>query len=331
MKTVFDYQQRFLTSDQADGKQQDRWVPADMHVHSSCSYDVLPSADLHPEALYQKAFNKGMGFITITDHDTMDAYDIIGWERERLVTGVEITLSDFKRVGHTIHVNVYTLNKQQFIALKDIAQKACNIELFVDFLQKENLPYVYNHPFWFPSGEKANYKAVEELVDLFPVIEYNMKRVKKKNMLAMWLAYKYNKGIVANTDTHIGQLGNAFSLSKGNTFTEFFDNIVRGDSFIVPNDLTNKTLNFEILRWAEILLELDESVGYSNYTGIGWVDSVINFFANHTYETHPRIFRSVDVLLEHFLKTQIIAFCYLFSQNRTVRAIRKELQIPNLS
>lgn len=330
MKTVFDYPQRFLTNEQAAEKQSDEWIAADLHVHSSCSYDVLPSPDLHPEAIYQKAYDNGLGFITITDHDTMDAYDIIGWERERLVTGVEITLLDRIRVGHTIHVNVYGLNKEQFNELLNIAQKDANIINFIEFLQEEKLSYVYNHPFWFPSGEKANYKAVEEIVELFPVIEYNMKRVKKKNMLAMWLAYKYSKGIVANTDTHIAELGKAFNLSKGETFKEYFANIVQGESYIVPNDLTNKTLNFEITRWAEILFELDESVGYSKYTGIGWVDSVINFFANNTYETHPHIFRSVDLFLHHFLKTQIVSFCYLSSQNRKARAIRKELQIPNL-
>lgn len=330
MKTVFDYPQRFLTANQAVAKQNDDWIAADLHVHSSCSYDVLPSPELHPEALYQKAYKKGLGYITITDHDTMDAYNIIGWERERLITGVEITLKDRIRVGHTIHVNVYGLNKAQFVELNDIAQKDCNIESFIEFLRQEELAYVYNHPFWFPSGEKANYKAVEEIVELFPVIEYNMKRVKKKNMLAMWLAFKYGKGIVANTDTHIGQLGDAYSLSKGETFAEYFNNIVNGNTYIVPNDLTNKSLNFEIARWAEILLELDESVGYSKYTGINWVDSVINFFANNTYETHPRIFRSADLFLHHFLKTQIISFCYLSSQNIKARAIRRELQIPNL-
>ncbi len=176
---------------------QEGWQAADLHVHSSCSNDVLPAPEFHPEAIYQKAKKKEFRYIAITDHDTMKAYDIIGWERERLITGVEISFNDPIRVGHTLHINVYQLDKSQFNELKRIAQTDRNIETFIAYLQDQNLPYVYNHPFWFAAKDKPNYRAPEDIIELFPVVEYNMKRVRKKNMLALWLASKYNKGIMA--------------------------------------------------------------------------------------------------------------------------------------
>lgn len=46
-------------------RNQDGWIAADLHVHSSCSPDVLCFPEFHPEAIYQKANAMGMGFITI--------------------------------------------------------------------------------------------------------------------------------------------------------------------------------------------------------------------------------------------------------------------------
>ncbi len=214
------YRERILQAEQKDLLLQDGWLAADLHVHSTCSPDVLPYPDFHPEAIYQGALKRGMGFVTITDHDTMEAYDIIGWERERLVPGVEMTLFDPVRVGHTIHVNVYELNKSQFLELKRIAERDGNLETFIDFLQDQSLLYTYNHPFWFLPKDKPNYRAVADIIDLFPVIEYNMKRIKMKNMFALWLAAKKGKGITASTDTHIGQMGHAFA--RGNLQGIFF-------------------------------------------------------------------------------------------------------------
>lgn len=273
-----------------------------------------------------------MGYITITDHDSMDAYDLIGWERERLVTGVEVTLRDPVRVGHTLHINVYELNRSQFEELQKIARFDQNIDTFITYLNDQNLPYTYNHPFWFVTGDKPDYRAVEHIIELFPIIEYNMKRVRKKNLLAMWLAAKYNKGITAATDTHIGGIGKAYTLSRGDTFREYFDNIVKGDSRIVPQDLTLSNLNQEMLTWIEVLFDLDEIKGEkARFTGIKPLDAVINFLANHTNEEYPRTFPILESLLREITLSGVLSSCYLFSQNRTANKIGRLLEIPDLA
>lgn len=326
------YRERILDAEQVNAQDRNGYEAADLHVHSSCSYDVLPFPDFHPEAIYQTALNKGFSHISITDHDTMDAYDIIGWEREKLTPGVEITLKDEKRVGHTIHVNVYCLDRSQFTELMRIVKLDKNIETFVDYLRDQDLPYAYNHPFWFIPKEKPNFKAVEEIIELFPVIEHNMKRVRKKNLMALWLAAKYNKGIIANTDTHIGQIGKSYTLSKGDTFREYFDNIARGNAFIAPQDLTIKNLNFEIATWIEVLFDLDEvNWSKSRVTGIGVVDEFINFFAMNTCEDYPRVFPVLEACFRKLAKSGFFSLLYISSQNYKSRKIRKLLEIPNLA
>jgi predicted metal-dependent phosphoesterase TrpH len=142
------YEPKFCSREQAEELMHNGWGAIDLHVHTWCSYDVLPLKNLDPLALYEKARQKGFRLVTFTDHDTMDAYDRVGWTREGIVPGVEIKILDPERVGHTLHINVYELNKKQFLELEEIAVKDQNLETFIDYLRDNDLCYVYNHPFF---------------------------------------------------------------------------------------------------------------------------------------------------------------------------------------
>jgi len=213
------------------------WAAADLHVHTLHSYDVIPTRLVDPLALYQKARQLGMTYVAFTDHDTMDAYDQIGWTREGLIPAVEVKILDPEAVGHTIHINVYALDRGQFAEILKIARLAQNLERLVSFLKDEHLPYTFNHPFWHEPGEKPNLRAILDIADLFPVLEYNMGRIARINRQALRLAQAKKLGIVATTDTHIGKIGRAFTIARGKTFLEFFDQIRMRQSFIVPADL----------------------------------------------------------------------------------------------
>jgi predicted metal-dependent phosphoesterase TrpH len=213
------------------------WAAADLHVHTLHSYDVIPTRLVDPLTLYQKARRLGMTYVAFTDHDTMDAYDQIGWTREGLVPSVEVKILDPKKVGHTVHINVFALDRGQFYEILKIAQIARNIERLVAYLKDEHLRFTFNHPFWHEPGEKPNLQAILDIADLFPVLEYNMGRIARLNRQAFKLARARGRGIVATTDTHVGEIGRAFTIARGGTFMEFFDQIQMGQSFIVPADL----------------------------------------------------------------------------------------------
>ncbi len=97
--------------------------------------------------------------VTFTDHETMQAYEIMNCKRDGLVTGVEIKILDPEIVGHTIHVNVYDLDFDQFDELEEIA-KAGDLNGFLACLKRNDLPHVYNHPLWFEPGERPNLAAI---------------------------------------------------------------------------------------------------------------------------------------------------------------------------
>jgi len=223
----------------------DGWQAADLHVHTLHSYDVIPTRQVDPLALYHRARRLGMTYVAFTDHDTMAAYDQIGWTREGLVPAVEVKILDARNVGHTVHINVYTLDRRQYQKIRNITDTAGDIVELTSYLEAEGLPFSFNHPFWHEPEEKPNLKAVLEVARLFPVLEYNMGRIDRINAQALRLAHSLSKGVMAGTDTHVGEIGRAFTLARGDSFKEFFDQIAARTSHICPADLTLPRLKEE--------------------------------------------------------------------------------------
>jgi predicted metal-dependent phosphoesterase TrpH len=221
------------------------WQAADLHVHTLHSYDVIPTRQVDPLNLYLEARRRGMTYVAFTDHDTMAAYDQIGWTREGLVPAVEVKILDTRNVGHTIHVNVYALSRRQFREIRDIASRVRDIVALAAYLRAEGLPFVFNHPFWHEPEEKPNLGAILEVARLFPVLEYNMGRVGRINAQALRLAEALSKGVVAATDSHVGEIGRAFTLARGESFRKFFDRIAARESHLCPADLTLPRLKEE--------------------------------------------------------------------------------------
>lgn len=221
------------------------WQSADLHVHTLHSYDVIPTRQVDPLTLYFEARRRGMTYVAFTDHDTMAAYDQIGWTRPGLVPAVEVKILDPVKVGHTIHINVYMLNRRQFQQIQEIAGRARDIVALTSYLRAEGLPYAFNHPFWHEPDETPNLEAILEVARLFPVLEYNMGRIVRINAQALRLAEVLAKGVSAGTDSHVGEIGRAFTLARGSSFKEFFDQIAARESHLCPADLTLPRLKAE--------------------------------------------------------------------------------------
>lgn len=329
MQLPSSYRDRILTEQNALSYSRSGWRKADLHVHSTCSPDVLPCPDFQPEQIYRTARQRGLDYLSITDHDSMDAYDLIGWEREGLVPGVEITLQDWKEVGHTLHINVYQLNRSQFTELEQIAMEAQSLELFIQYLRDQQLPYIYNHPFWFAKGETPNLSSVLDIIDLFPAVEYNMKRVQQRNWMALWLAAHHGKGILANTDTHIGEMGATYTLARGETFDEYFEHICTNQACIVPRDMDVDSLNEEIATWIEKFFESEGMEGKTfRITKNRMLDQLLNFFASHPRTRYPILFNTTERMVQNVARTGIISRMFVSMQNRRSRRICRTLDMP---
>ncbi|HIH75459.1 MAG TPA: PHP domain-containing protein [Methanosarcina sp.] len=307
------------------------WKRADLHVHTTCSFDVLPAKGLDPRSLYEKSLEMGMDFITFTDHDTMQAYEILGWDREKLVPGVEMTVYDPEIAGHTLHINVFELDREEFSELREIATIEQNLRSYIGYLKRHRLPFVYNHPFWFDFHQQPNPSVVPKLAKLFPVLEYNMHELKQKNELTIALAERFGKSIVATTDTHSGKLGQVYTLAKGNNFREYFRNIEKGRNYIVPENLTRELLIEEMNTWIDLIFEKSQkNRDIKNYlTGIRSLDAMVKISRSTLLNYSPILNRTAMNLFYMVSNTGLPASLYIHSEKNFAREIKKKIEIKS--
>lgn len=306
---------------------QEGWKKVDLHVHSSCSYDVLPVQAMHPAVLFEKARSQGLDFVTFTDHDTVKAYDLLGWNREGLVPGVEISVKDPENIGHTLHVNVFELDLEEFKELELIANQECDFKSFIHYLRTHDLPHMYNHPFQFIIGDRPNLWVIPELIKQFPVVEYNMQNLTEKNLMTATLARKYGKGLAATTDSHTGGMGAVYTLAKGETFRELFKNIKKGKSYIVVEGGTRKYLTKELNSWIELVFSMDRQLREDmNFTTNVWsFDRAISLFANERIREFPRINSLTMKFFQNFSRSGLPAYMYMKAEKPLVSRIEKIL------
>ncbi len=325
------YEEKLITPERAAELMEEGWKKADLHVHTTCSFDVLPVRDLHPESLYEKSLDIGMDFVTFTDHNTVDAYEILGWDREKLVPGVEISIRDMEFAGHALHVNVFELDKEEFLELREIVEIEHDLKNFIRYLKRHRLPFMYNHPFWFEFHKEPNPSAVPRLAKLFPVLEYNMNELKQKNELTIALAEKFGKGIAATTDTHTGRLGKVYTLAKGDNFREFFRNIEKGKSYIVPEYLTREFLIKEMNTWIDLIFEKSQKNRdiKSYLTGIKSLDAMVRISRSALLSCSPKLNRTTMNLLYMISNTGLPASVYLYSEENLAKEIEKQIEIEN--
>lgn len=318
-----------VSSEVARALLQEGWKKMDLHVHSACSYDVPPAKAMHPEVLFEKAKAQGLDFVTFTDHDTVKAYDLLGWDREGLVPGVEIAIKDPVKTGHCLHVNVFELDSEDFGELEAIANQEHDLKSFIRYLRTHDLPHIYNHPYWFAVGDRPNLWAVPELIKQFPVIEYNMQDLMEKNLIVSSLARKCGKGIAATTDSHTGGMGAVYTLAKGDTFGEFFDNVRKGKSHIVVEGGTRRHLTQEFSSWVELVFSMDRQIREERdfTTNVQSYDRLIGLFANDRVRKLPAINSLVKNFFHNFSRSGLPAYMYMRSEKSLVSKIEKVVNL----
>ncbi|GIU69879.1 MAG: hypothetical protein KatS3mg002_1115 [Candidatus Woesearchaeota archaeon] len=237
-----DYLKRVINEEEAKNLMTQGYLAMDPHCHTSFSYDVPDVKETSPEQVVRKQKNKRL-IPVITDHDTLKGYLDARRKFNNIVPAVEIRIKpekakllDYK--PNTLHINVYGLNKEQYEILNNIANVKKDLDLFIEFLKQEDLEWTYNHPFWHEKKEKLIWRAIPGLIkNYFDVIELNASMTKSINNLTINLAQKFDKGIVASSDSHTGNPGTAYVIAEGKNFKEFWSNIKERQMYVVRSDI----------------------------------------------------------------------------------------------
>jgi glycosyltransferase involved in cell wall biosynthesis/predicted metal-dependent phosphoesterase TrpH len=188
----------------------------DMHCHSTASQVSklgvqralgLPECATPPEEVYALARRRGMDFVTITDHDTIDGVLQIA-DRADVFVSEELT-AHFRGEPQAVHVLCYGITPEDHSWLQ---AHSGDVELCAAYLHEQEIACALAHPY-YNVGAPLTARHRRRLAELFGVWETrNGARARELNLpAATYVATRDSVGI-GGSDDHAG-------VDIGRTFT----------------------------------------------------------------------------------------------------------------
>jgi len=237
---------------------------ADLHVHSSYSNKPtywamrkfsVPESYTSPQYLYRVARERGMDFVTITDHNTINGALEIAHLAGAFISS-EIT-AHFPENGCKVHVVVLHISEAQFRTIHEMRK---NVYEMVAYLHSEKIAHFLAHPL-YAQNDKLNLEIIERSLLLFTTFEIKngcrahrfngfterlvsslnesvINRLADKYNLQPYGATPWAKGIVGGSDDHGGLfIARAHTTAYDTpTVDGFIDAIRSGDSWADGED-----------------------------------------------------------------------------------------------
>ena len=219
----------------------------DMHVHSCFSVETIPglpgfifSPRETPDELYERAKARGMDFVTLTDHDTIDGcLDFLARHPEVVdfVVGEEVS-TQLPVSGLTVHINVYGIDPDDHRELQARRSDAFDV---ARYCLDRKIFFVWNHPFYRENLSGIEREEFMRLVELVPVLETrNGGRMQMLNVMAEELAVRESKGMQGGSDTHTGNIGSVYTAVPCEDPRGFFEGILARESRVVGQHSTRR-------------------------------------------------------------------------------------------
>ena len=190
---------------------------ADMHCHSTASEAAklgiqqslgLPECATPPEEVYELAKRRGMDFVTITDHDTIDGCLEIA-DRPDVFVSEELT-AWFAGEPQAVHVLCYGIDPEDHEFLQ---AHAADLEACAAYLHEREIACALAHPF-FAVAAPLGPRHRSRLAELFGVWEVrNGSRAPELNMPAAVYTETHGGTGIGGSDDHAG-------VDIGRTWTE---------------------------------------------------------------------------------------------------------------
>ena len=243
-------------------------VKADLHVHTEFSkyptsenepFKFLGIQDCYttPQDAYKIAKNKGMDFVAITDHDSIEAALYLDSKYPDIIIGeeIEVKASDD---GHIIHILVYDINEKQHNDLADLAK--IGIKETCEYTRKNDIIHSWAHPNLNPVKAVPSIKLIDELMNYIDRVEVkNGLDTGIGNNFAESIAQHYGKKISGGSDAHTKSfIGNVFTHNNcARNKTDFLEALQEGDVEVSGLDVNLDRILKKICEFAYSSLLID--------------------------------------------------------------------------
>ena len=214
------------------------------------NYELYYNLPYSPKKVFDNAISKGMDFVPITDHNTIEgALDLIKKypsSKKKVIIGEELTCK-LKKRGYEIHVGVYDINKSEHEELQARKNSALKV---VKYLNREGKTFALNHltAYNWDQIRAISQEEIKRLIKLFDVFEVrNGIMGKEHNQICEILANVYSKGKIAGTDSHSLRGGKTYTAAYASTKEEFLEQIRKKRSYVFGKHGSLKMYQQEIL------------------------------------------------------------------------------------
>jgi predicted metal-dependent phosphoesterase TrpH len=232
---------------------------ADLHCHSRFSifkyFKRANTRDCYnaPEDVYRIAKERGMSFVTLTDHDSIDGalYMLNKYpDLKDFFIGEEVE-THFPETGQRIHVGVWGLNEQQH---REVQRLRPNIRELVPYMKSQRMLFGINHLFQNYRMKNVAARYIAELIEMFDIFEVlngAMASFHNKMVQQLITTLKHEHGrhvsMVGGSDAHtLKHVAKVHTVSKGETPADFLESVRRGECFAWGSEMRFRELVADI-------------------------------------------------------------------------------------
>jgi predicted metal-dependent phosphoesterase TrpH len=232
---------------------------ADLHCHSRFSvfkyFRRANTRDCYnaPEDVYRIAKERGMSFVTLTDHDSIDGalYLLNKYpDLKDFFIGEEVE-TYFPETGQRIHVGVWGLTEEQH---REVQRLRPNIRELVPYMKSERMLFGVNHLFQNYRMKNVAARYVAEILDMFDVFEVlngAMASFHNKTVQDLIATIQQEHGrrvsMVGGSDAHtLKHVAKVHTVSKGDTVQDFLASVRAGECFAWGEEMRFRDLVADI-------------------------------------------------------------------------------------
>jgi predicted metal-dependent phosphoesterase TrpH len=190
----------------------------DLHVHTRHSgmfgvpllNRVCRESYNEPCAVYETLKARGMGLVTVTDHDSIDAAEPLRSKPDFFLSE-EVTAT--MPGGTEIHIGVYGIDERQH---REMQTRRHDLDSLLAYLNEQRLLFSINHAFSSLTGRRVQ-GDFNLFADRFPAIEtLNGHMLRCANISAAAFAAQWRNIVVGGSDSHtLAPLGRTYTEISG--------------------------------------------------------------------------------------------------------------------
>jgi len=215
----------------------------DLHCHSRFSvfkyFRRANTRDCYnpPGDVYRLAKERGMAYVTLTDHDSIDGALFLLNKNPDLADFFisEEVETYFPETGQRIHIGAYNINEEQH---REIQRLRPNIRELVPYLKSQRIIFAVNHLFQNYRMKNVAARYIQEMIEMFDVFEVmNGAMASFHNKMVRQLVTTVRErgrriSMVGGSDAHtLKHVAKVYTVTKADSMAQMLENVRKGECF----------------------------------------------------------------------------------------------------